>query len=90
MIGVEGGALEENGCCGIEKRPIGDVGVASDPANVSSTPVDVALLLWGREGEILVIRLMSDDNSCFVGSERFKSDMIFLIKWTVLRAGLGF
>jgi hypothetical protein len=59
MIGVEGGALEENGCCGIEKRPIGDVGVASDPANVSSTPVDVALLLWGGgRGAILVIRLI--------------------------------
>jgi hypothetical protein len=69
MIGMEGGALEENGCCGIEKRPIGDVGMASDPANVRSTPVDVTLLLWGR-GALLVIRLMSANNSSFVGSER--------------------
>jgi hypothetical protein len=56
MIGVEGGAFEENGSCGIEKRPIGDVGVAGDPANVRSTPVDVALLLCGRE--VIIIRVL--------------------------------
>jgi hypothetical protein len=70
MIGVEGGALEENGCCGIEKRPIGDVGVASDPANVRRTPVDVALLLWGRE--VIIIRVL-------LAQKDFYQILIFLV-----------
>ena len=52
MIWVEGGALEKNGCSGIEERSVRDVGVAGDPANVRGAPVDVAFLLRVREGRV--------------------------------------
>ena len=45
MVWVEGGALEEHRGGGIQERPIGDVRVAGNPADVCRAPVDVAVHL---------------------------------------------
>jgi hypothetical protein len=45
VVRVEGGPFKQNGGGGVEKRPVGDVGVAGDPADVRGAPVDVLIFL---------------------------------------------
>ena len=45
MVWMEGGPFEENRGGGVEERAVGDVGVASDPADIRRAPVDIFILL---------------------------------------------
>ncbi len=50
MVRVEGCSLEEYRGGRVEQRPVGDVGVTSDPANVRRAPVDILVLLGKAKG----------------------------------------
>ena len=50
VVGVEGRALEQDAGGRVEERPVGNVAVAGDPADVGRAPVDVIQLGEGQGG----------------------------------------
>ena len=48
-VRVGGCALEHQRCCAVRKRPVNDIAVARDPADIGGAPVDVAIVVIKRD-----------------------------------------